>query len=181
MPILNHKFLNHEIQKDTEVLIIGTFNPDVLGNEAEFFYGRQRNYLWKLLPVAFGAQDLRGVSRFKKEEFMKEHKIDFVDLIQTVNVAAGHENDYSDAYIDSCMPALGSRWKNIESLINNQQGTIRKVCFTRKTFSDIPNITHKINRIEEYCIARNIIFGYLISPARYYSNAKQIKWDAFFA
>jgi G:T/U-mismatch repair DNA glycosylase len=62
-----HKFVNKKIDPDTEILIIGTFNPDTAGNEADFFYGRQRNFLWTLLPYAFGEANLKNASRNDKE------------------------------------------------------------------------------------------------------------------
>lgn len=57
MPIIGHKFIDHQLNPNTMVLIVGTFNPNVNNNEADFFYGRNRNYLWRLLPIAFGQND----------------------------------------------------------------------------------------------------------------------------
>ena len=59
METVYHKFKDHKIQDDTQLLVIGTFNPDVKGNSADFFYGRPRNYLWKLLPLCFGYENLK--------------------------------------------------------------------------------------------------------------------------
>lgn len=42
---VKHRFINHKINPDTEILILGTFNPEAKENEADFFYGRSRNYL----------------------------------------------------------------------------------------------------------------------------------------
>ena len=177
---INHKFINHKIQEDTEVLIIGTFHPETSPKEIDFFYGRPHNFLWRLLPSAFGGPDLKNKTRFDKEELLRNHKIDFVDLIKRINVEEGHENDYSDDYIDNRMSEPGSEWHDMESLIDSHQGTLKKVCFTRKTFSGIPNIENKIKEIKKYCITRNIAFRYLTTPARYYSLLKQKEWSNFF-
>lgn len=37
MTLVKHKFRDHQIQADTEILIIGTFNPDAAKNNADFF------------------------------------------------------------------------------------------------------------------------------------------------
>ncbi len=37
MTTIEHKFLSHQINPETETLIIGTFNPQANQNIAEFF------------------------------------------------------------------------------------------------------------------------------------------------
>jgi hypothetical protein len=81
-----HRFLDHQIDPETETLIIGTFNPETANNEAEFFYGRSRNYLWRLLPLAFGEKNLKEHTKQEKLEFIKKHHIDFIDLIEEIEV-----------------------------------------------------------------------------------------------
>ena len=53
---INHKFINHKIQEDTKVLIIGTFHPET-SSGSDFFYGRSRNFLWRLLSKARATND----------------------------------------------------------------------------------------------------------------------------
>jgi len=171
---IKHKFQNHQINSDTEILIIGTFNPDVQGNEADFFYGRGRNYLWSLLPRVFGENSLKGKGLREKYDFMKKYKIDFVDLINQIEVKNGQGNNYSDNYIDSRV----TRWKNIINIIEN--GKIKKVYFTRKTFSGISNIKTEINQIKDYCIENNIKFRYLPTPARFKNEDKLNQWKKAF-
>lgn len=36
MKTVNHKFLEHQLNPETEILIIGTFNPDTCTNKADF-------------------------------------------------------------------------------------------------------------------------------------------------
>ena len=60
MKIIRHRFLHLPIDAATEILIVGTFNPDTDKNPAEIFYGRSRNFLWKLLPIALGQDDLNS-------------------------------------------------------------------------------------------------------------------------
>ena len=96
-----HRFLHHKINPDTEILIIGTFNPEAEGNDADFFYGRVKNHLWNLLPQAFGNTSLKGKSKEEKLSFIKTYKVDFVDVISEVEVDDGSEANYNDDYLDS--------------------------------------------------------------------------------
>jgi len=169
-----HRFLDHQIDPETETLIIGTFNPETANNEAEFFYGRSRNYLWRLLPLAFGEKNLKEHTKQEKLEFIKKHHIDFIDLIEEIEVENGNENNYSDIYIDGKV----TRWKNIIDVINSLPN-LKKVCFTRKTFSSIPNIKLHIENIRQHCEKKEILFKTLISPARFYRDNKQTEWTNF--
>src|SRR5690606_37338408 len=146
MITVRHRFLDHKINPEIETLIIGTFNPETADNDAEFFYGRSRNYLWRLLPTAFGKPDLKGASKQEKLEFIKNHKIGLIDLIEEIKVEEGQEANYYDGYIDSKV----IRWTNIIGLIDTLPN-LKRVCFTRKTFSDISNMKKKIDEIQEHC------------------------------
>lgn len=175
MVLVKHKFIRHQIQRNTRTLIIGTFNPNTVENNTEFFYGRGRNFLWKLLPLCFEHEDLKNKALGEKYNFIKKNKIDFVDLIKEVNVKPGQEGNYSDNYLDKKV----TRWHDILQLIKNHN-SINKVCFTRKTFFDIPNMKKRIEDIEELCYNRGIKFRYLVTPARFYSVQKQQEWKDFF-
>jgi len=174
MAIIPHRFRAHVIYPSTETLIIGTFNPETANNDAEFFYGRSRNYLWKLLPTAFGENDLKAASKQQKIEFIVKHKIDFIDLIDEIQVEDGQEANYYDGYIDSKV----TRWNDIITVIN-QLPNLKRVCFTRKTFSDIPNMKKKVDAINQHCNFKNISFKALTTPARFYSEVKQTEWTNF--
>jgi G:T/U-mismatch repair DNA glycosylase len=173
MGIVKHRFISHKISPETEILIIGTFNPDTPENIADFFYGRQRNYLWTLVPTAFGEANLKGKPREEKTDFIQTRKIDFIDLISEVNVQ--EEANYDDSYLDSKV----SKWTDVISEIEKLRN-IKSVCFTRKTFTDIPNMKLKIEEIREFCEKRKINFKYLTTPARFYRADKQQEWLNFF-
>lgn len=172
---IRHRFLDLEIHPDTEILIVGTFNPETAGNPADFFYGRSRNFLWRLLPLALGAGDLKGSSKSEKKAFLEKNKIGFIDLIAEVEVEAGRETDYKDDYIDAKVTA----WRNVPAVLKNLRN-IRRVCFTRKSFSGVPNIRKQVDEVRVYCRENNIVFQALNTPARIYSEAKQQEWTTFF-
>lgn len=174
MSIIKHRFLDHHINPETEILIIGTFNPDIEKNEADFFYGRNRNYLWKLLPVAFQKPDLKQSSKQEKLSFIQQEKLDFIDLIAKIEVEDGQEANYNDDFIDSKV----TQWQNVITEIKNLKN-IKKICLSRKTFTCIPNIKKQIETIQEFCYKNGIFFKELVTPSRFYNEEKQIEWTNF--
>lgn len=173
MIVVKHRFLEHQINPLTETLIIGTFNPDSDNNTADFFYGRGRNFLWRLLPTVFGDQDLKGKSLKDKLEFIDRKKIDFIDLISEVKV--DEPDNYYDAYIDNKV----SIWRNVIEEIKKLH-SLKRVCFTRRSFSGIPQMRKHIEEIQRHCAANKINFLNLITPARFYRLDKQQEWNNFF-
>jgi hypothetical protein len=147
---VKHKFLHHQNQIDsnTKILIIGTFNPCSPNNNADFFYSRQvkrPNKLWKLLPTAFGNEDLTGLNRVnEKRKFMNEHHIDFLDVIEELEGPVGIKNNFQDAYIDK--HATKIKWRDVTGEM--QKLRLDAACFTRSTFRDIPRINSQIIKIE---------------------------------
>jgi G:T/U-mismatch repair DNA glycosylase len=173
MAIVKHRFLSHTINPDTETLVVGTFNPDTPENIADFYYGRQRNYLWTLIPAAFGDPSLKGKTKDAKLAYAKERKIDFIDLIASVDVE--DESNYDDDYLDGKIATWRDVITEIEKLKN-----LKRVCFSRKTFAGIPKMKERIESIRSFCEKWGIGFSYLTTPARFYNNEKQTEWTAFF-
>lgn len=175
MTVIKHRFLNHEINTEIETLIIGTFNPDTPGNEADFFYGRQRNFLWRLITIAIGHKDLKGENKEDKLEFIRNNKIDFIDLISIIKVDIGEETNYDDKYIDRRV----TEWRDVIDEIKKLKN-LKRIAFSRKTTTDIPEMKKRIEAIAEYCNENKIPFHYLKTPARTYSESKQKIWTDFF-
>lgn len=174
MIIVNHRFLTHAINPNTETLIIGSFNPDVEANKADFFYGRSRNFLWRLLPTVFGEESMKGAPKDEKLAFIAAHNIDFIDLTKSVNVDEGEEANYLDTYIDFRV----AEWNDVLSVIKALKN-LKRVCFTRKTFDRIPNMERQIREIQTYCEASKIHFKCVSTPARFYNSEKQEEWTEF--
>lgn len=84
---MKHKFLNNEIPPDTEILVVGTFNPEIPGNAANFFYSRGQNVFWELMSAIFEEKCVRYESKDEKKAFIKRHKIAFADLIEEIGRA----------------------------------------------------------------------------------------------
>lgn len=170
MPIILHKFGEHQVSPDTEILVLGTFNPDI-PEGPDFFYGRPRNYLWQLLPRCWELPTLRYSPLAAKYEFMSQYKVDFADLIASVDVPEGQEGNVDDVFIDGKVEA----WKDIIALID-QLPKLEAVYFTRKTFANIPNIQAQITSINIHCHFNGIRFCLLPTPARFANAAKQEQW-----
>ena len=173
MTKIRHRFLHHNIDPKTETLVIGTFNPDTEENIADFFYGRQRNFLWTLIPAAFNETSLKGSTRNEKLEFIEKYRIDFIDLISEVEVE--EVTNYDDAYLDSKV----TEWRDVISEIDKLTN-LKRVCLTRKSFGDIPNMKTKIDEIKSHCEKKKIPFQLLATHARFYGQAKQTEWTNFF-
>lgn len=170
MPVILHKFREHTVSSDTEILILGTYAPDI-DDEPDFFYGRSRNYLWHLLPICWGLGSLKDASLESKQKFMKAHKIDFADLIDAINIPEDEENNTDDAFIDSHV----HQWKDIISLIDSLT-QLKAVYFKRKTFNGIPNQRSQVALVADHCKKNGIRLCKLETPARHFSVEKQQQW-----
>lgn len=171
--LIHHRFAHRLLSKTARIVLVGTFNPETPENTADFFYGRVQNHLWTLLPGAFGHSSLKKKGKEEKEQFMHRYKIEFTDVITTVEVEK--PDDYRDDYIDGCVV----EWTDVIGQLQ-ELPDLEKVCVTRKSFSGIPHIRKRLQEIESYCHEHGICFHYLITPARGYTAAKQVEWDAFF-
>ena len=75
-----------------EILIVGTFNANIKGNSAPWFYGRPENEFWYLLPSMLGFNSLHPNDNESKIEdlvpkwklFCESQKIIIVDIFKTI-------------------------------------------------------------------------------------------------
>lgn len=171
MSTISHKFKDFKNQKDIEILILGTFNPDTPNNPADFFYGRGKNYLWNLLPKVFDYKELKNSSLTEKKEFIDKFKIGFADIIQEIDVDSGNETNYADDFIDSKV----TKWIDFEEFLKKHD-SLKKVFFTRKTFNDVPKMKEQIDLIKEICSKHGVCFACLPTPARFSNEKKLDEW-----
>lgn len=169
---MKHKFSTHIVSSKTQILILGTFHPDE-NTGASFFYGRSRNYLWKILPTVMTGKntDLKRASDEDKKKFMADYNIDFIDLVESADICANDKKNYSDLFLDKHIV----KWKKITEEIDKLKD-LKAVYFTRKTFIGIPKIEMKVSEIRNYCMNKKIRFCLLETPARYSNDSKIEKW-----
>lgn len=170
MPLVRHRFGDF-LHPETEIVLLGTFNPDTACNPATFFYSRRQNHLWRILPEAFGHRSLQKADAEVKRAFALQCKIGFMDVIEVVNVSGGQECNYQDTYLDDKVVC----WNDVISKLKDHH-KVSKILFTRKSFSGISNIFRKVSSIEEYCRKVGIQFHVLPSPARIYTPEKCKLW-----
>ncbi len=95
-----HKFYGHEFHQPGErgllpnwkakTLIIGTFNPSNNfhnQNSALYFYGRNRNYFWDILPLFAAEQVIDKSNPISQKCFLENKQIALTDLLISINDA----------------------------------------------------------------------------------------------
>ncbi len=172
---VKHKFLELYPLQGKKIVIIGTFNPDVECNDAEFFYGRARNFFWRLLPEVFGKESLKGDVK-KQKEFLKEHDIELSDLILIVEMSQKNICSYGDDKLTNVITY------NTDNIIKSlSKGRTKELYFTRKSFDkSVQKIRDEIYKIKEFCEQNGIKFRFLPTPSRFYSEKKLEEWKSAF-
>lgn len=171
--IINHKFIKDNPINGKEIIIIGTFNPNIEENKAEFFYSRNRNYFWELLNEVFeetnNFKDKNSIEN--KKSFINNKNIELTDLIISVDINESNLSKYSDELLINVV-----KWNTDEILYILKQNKTKKVFFTRKSFNKVNFIKIQIKRIEEFCLENEIIFQYLPTPSRFINDKKIKEW-----
>lgn len=166
--LVKHKFLKSYPLEGKKILIVGTFNPDVPCNKAEFFYGRAKNYFWDLLPSMFGKESLKGDVP-KQKEFLETYDIELSDLILLVALNEADICNYGD---DKLKDVKEYNTDNILEIL--KKSNTKEVYFTRKSFDkSVENIKKEIVKIKDFCDKNSIKFRFLPTPARFAANEKK--------
>jgi len=174
--IVKHRFLDKYPIVGKKILIIGTFNPDIICNEATYYYSRRKNYFWDLLPSVFYSKSLKDESVETKISFLKINNIELTDLILSVDILEKDIPFYGDDKLNKVM-----EW-NTNSILNilKKNNTV-EVYFTRKSFDKkVKNIKDEIYKIKDFCEENNIQFEFLPTPARYANKEKLKEWKVKF-
>ena len=105
----NKSFCGEQINESSRFLVIGTFNPDANSctktNNAEWFYGRKKNNLWRFLPRAMGLDSLHLTDRpdipiTEWKQFCIDQRIVFIDLIKSIDTETSLP-DFGDKEVES--------------------------------------------------------------------------------
>ena len=170
MPIILNKFRNHQVNPQTEILILGVFNP-YTEDAPDFFYGKSRNFLWHMLPQCWGLASLQDANLQSKQEFMLKYKIDFADVIDAIELPQEEDKNPEETLIDSHV----QQWKDLVGLVDSLP-KLKAVYFTRKTFNGISNIRTQLSSLARHCAAKDLRICKLDNPARFYSQEKLQQW-----
>ena len=174
--LVKHRCINQYPITGKKVLVIGTFNPDIVCNEAKFFYGRKKNYFWNLLPKIFNHECLKDKSLELKINFLEINNIELTDLILSVDILEKDIPSYGDDKLNKVI-----EW-NTDNILNIlKKKNTQEVYFTRKSFdTKVKNIKTEIDKIKMYCENNNIKFKFLPTPSRYENNTKLEEWKSKF-
>jgi hypothetical protein len=84
---------------NAETLVLGSFNPhNPNGNNADFYYGRCSNFLWKVIAELTQKDEQFYCNRLdRKIEAMQEYSFCFLDLISSIEVST---NSTDESLID---------------------------------------------------------------------------------
>jgi G:T/U-mismatch repair DNA glycosylase len=182
--VTKHKFIaeleeyeQKPLTGNFNILVIGTFNPAIEKNKANWFYGRSESEFWYLLPKALNFDSLYpsdiGVKiedvHTKQKAFCKEQKIVIVDVFKKVNIeVAGYRDnelhtlkenefegfDYKKAFGKANFKLVAFTWKSDTK--SHTQNKIREsiiAFFTGKGVPclvlDSPSPSHQIGRYDK--------------------------------
>lgn len=92
---------NNPPQGKYHLLVVGTFNAAIEGNEATWFYGRPENEFWCLLPRMMKKPTLHPVDRDETieeltvlwKQFCIDKRIIIVDLFKAVHIELPNHSD----------------------------------------------------------------------------------------
>ncbi len=120
----NRLFCGQPINAESNILIIGTFNPSnescLKPNIAQWFYGRNQSKFWKYFPTALTGQSLHPTDNHVGypqtwKQFCITNKVVIIDLVKSIN-------------INDILPNFGDR--EVECKINHD--------LTNTDYFDIP-------------------------------------------
>ena len=168
-----HKFRSHQINPDTKILILGTFQPDI-ENGIYFFHSQKENCLWQILPACFSETSLRGQSPEFKKDFIRRKQVDFADIIASLRTGSeSRKTLYNDVMLDQIV----DQWNKTEEMIDGLR-FLEAVYFIRKTFHAMPRIEKRILQIRNHCVRRCMRFSLLKAPGRYADQEKIDEWTS---
>ena len=174
----NHLLIDELIPNwDVEYLFIGTFNPKIEGNNANYFYGRSNNDFWYILPQVFNKESL--IDRKYREDkdylksFLKTNKIGLTDLISKIANVDENNSDHQKfilSYKDKDLERyeLVFNTEHIIKLID--KNNLKGVYFTRQIDLHLKNICQHWMEVKNHCIAKSIDAFELVSPSRGYRS-----------
>ena len=170
----NKMFCGEEINQSSRILVIGTFNPDANSctktNNAEWFYGRKKNNLWRFLPRAMGFESLHltdrpDISVTEWKQFCIDQKIVFIDLIKSIDTG-------------NPLPDFGDN--EVEARISEDLGNISifniEAAFNGKSFEKvIYSLSWSDSKIKKMKRIRDIVNTKLLNT-KCITNLSQIKY-----
>ena len=175
----NHKFIDflnlERLDFEPTTLIVGTFNPMIEGNLAEWFYGRthdehgnRNNNFWDVLPRLNGEPSLINAGPAAWKAFCSRNSIAITDLITTIedaNPANPNHVRFLGCYSDKAISDNFNDFvfTNIIELLQ-QKPTINNVYITNGVNGQF--WISLWNPINQYCTENHIFCNTLLTPSK---------------
>lgn len=185
----NHKFIdelntleNSPRVGDYHMLVVGTFNADIPGNDAGWFYGRPENEFWCLLPRMLGFPTLHPVDRDEPigelvqmwKRFCNDNRIVIVDMFKQVQIdLTGH----ADKLLYPLQPNQYTPF-NFEQAFANAH--FEHVLFTWKGF-DAKQGTLTMNKqlYVDYFTGQGSNIMHMLTPSNAFSETRWFKLNSW--
>lgn len=173
-----HRFYNSliPVENDFEFLVLGTFNPEwnaVSGNNADYFYGRDSNLFWCIVPHAFDELCLINSEPNEWKNFClrSEHKIAITDLVKEIKGAEKSNPEHfkllTSGFEDKNLEKfeLTFNESEIKDFIDRNHKTLAGVFLTRKSKGQLSTIWDTWLSIKNYCNQKEIRAVELLTPS----------------
>lgn len=175
-----HKFFGHQNHLPgvdgllpnwpVDTLIIGTFNPEnawAPNNDAEYFYGRPRNYFWRILPRFAGEPSIHRLDVHSQIDFLQRKKIAVTDLLIEIEGADINNlehiqliNGFLDDDVNNFAPLRWNTQRIIHYLTVND---VKAVYFTKLGGNGV--FEPQMVIIEDFCHENGISVKRLHTPS----------------
>lgn len=188
-----HRFYNSLIPEENnyEFLFIGTFNPEwnaKNGNNADYFYGRESNLFWCILPHAFEENCLINSRPIEWINFCKQtrHRIAITDIIKEIDNADKNNQKHREVLLngfeDKKLEKFELTFNNseIKEFIRRNQETLNGVFLTRKSKDGLSKIWDNWLEIKKLCKKSNVYATELLTPSTRGRNSGVRKKIAFY-
>lgn len=167
---------NAPLNGNFKILIVGTFNGNIKGNTATWFYGRPENEFWCLFPRMLGHQTMHPVDRDENfvelttlwKKFCAENKIVIVDLFKDVLVQL---ESHADKELEKLAPNQVVEFDFMKAFENT---SFDKVMFTWKGMNNNLLTEMKI-KYSNFFETRASSIHHLLTPSNAYSKPRNFK------
>lgn len=116
--MLLHPFEPSSIDKDSKILILGSF-PSVASREMGFYYAHPQNRFWKVLGALFGDESVYAkFTKLNKEErqqhikmqkaFLQSHSIVLWDIVYSCEIAGSSDSSLKNIAFNDIFALLHS-------------------------------------------------------------------------
>jgi len=167
---------NHPPYGDFNILIVGTFNGKIDGNQATWFYGRPDNEFWCLFPRMLDKESLHPVDNNQDmhkltqewRRFCSNHKIIIVDLFKDIHIELPN---HSDKNLEKLKPNEYIAFDFQRAFANCK---FKHVIFTWKGMAN-NTLTQLKTQYINYFAPRGSQIVHLLTPSMAYAKSRHFK------